>query len=122
MGIISWIVFGLLAGILAKFVMPGDDGGGFIKTTLLGVAGAMVGGFVGTQLGFGDVTGFNVRSFAIAIAGAVAVLWVYRRLKKSLARLSRCTASRPSTIIQISKTSKSDASAVSAALPSARNC
>lgn len=82
MGIISWIVFGLLAGILAKFVMPGDDGGGFIKTTLLGVAGAMVGGFVGTQLGFGDVTGFNVRSFAIAIAGAVAVLWVYRRLKK----------------------------------------
>lgn len=83
MGIISWIVFGLLAGILAKFVMPGDDGGGFIRTTLLGVAGAMVGGFVGTQLGFGDVTGFNVRSFGIAIAGAVAVLWIYRKLKKS---------------------------------------
>jgi uncharacterized membrane protein YeaQ/YmgE (transglycosylase-associated protein family) len=82
MGIISWIVFGLLSGILAKFVMPGDDGGGFIKTTLLGVAGAMVGGFAGTKLGFGDVTGFNVRSFAIAIAGAVAVLWVYRMLKK----------------------------------------
>lgn len=83
MGIISWIVFGLLAGILAKFVMPGEDGGGFIRTTLLGVAGAMVGGFIGTRLGFGDVTGFNVRSFAIAIAGAVAVLWAYRRLKKS---------------------------------------
>ncbi len=82
MGIISWIVFGLLAGILAKFLMPGDDGGGFIGTTLVGVAGAMVGGFVGTELGFGDVTGFNVKSFAIAIAGAVAVLWVYRRLKK----------------------------------------
>ncbi|MGB5545819.1 MAG: GlsB/YeaQ/YmgE family stress response membrane protein [Polyangiales bacterium] len=82
MGIISWLGFGLLAGILAKFVMPGDDGGGFIKTTLLGVAGAMVGGFVGTQLGFGDVTGFNVRSFGIAIAGAVAVLWLYRMLKK----------------------------------------
>jgi uncharacterized membrane protein YeaQ/YmgE (transglycosylase-associated protein family) len=83
MGIISWIVFGLLAGILAKFVMPGEDGGGFIRTTLLGVAGAMVGGFIGTRLGFGDVTGFNVRSFAIAIAGAVAVLWAYRKLKKS---------------------------------------
>jgi len=83
MGIISWIVFGLLAGILAKFVMPGEDGGGFIRTTFLGVAGAMVGGFIGTRLGFGDVTGFNVRSFAIAIAGAVAVLWAYRRLKKS---------------------------------------
>ena len=82
MGIISWIVFGLLAGILAKFIMPGDDGGGFIKTTLLGVAGAVVGGFVGTQLGFGDVTGFNVRSFGIAIAGALAVLGLYRVLKK----------------------------------------
>ena len=83
MGIISWIVFGLLAGILAKFVMPGDDPGGFIRTTLLGVVGAMVGGFIGTQLGFGDVTGFNVRSFAIAIAGAVLVLAVYRKLKSS---------------------------------------
>jgi uncharacterized membrane protein YeaQ/YmgE (transglycosylase-associated protein family) len=83
MGIISWVVFGLLAGILAKFVMPGEDGGGFIKTTLLGVAGAMIGGFIGTQLGFGDVTGFNVRSFAIAIAGAVLVLWVYRMIRKS---------------------------------------
>ena len=83
MGIISWIVFGLLVGILAKFVMPGDDGGGFIKTTLLGVAGALVGGFIATAIGFGDVTGFNVRSFAIAIAGAVLVLWGYRKLKSS---------------------------------------
>jgi uncharacterized membrane protein YeaQ/YmgE (transglycosylase-associated protein family) len=83
MGIISWIVFGLLVGILAKFVMPGDDGGGFIKTTLLGVAGALVGGFIATAIGFGDVTGFNVRSFAIAIAGAVFVLWGYRKLKSS---------------------------------------
>ena len=83
MGIISWIVFGLLVGILAKFVMPGDDGGGFIKTTLLGVAGAVVGGFIATAIGFGDVTGFNVRSFAIAIAGAVLVLWGYRKLKSS---------------------------------------
>ena len=82
MGIISWIVFGLLAGILAKFVMPGDDGGGFIWTTGLGVAGALVGGFICTQLGFGDVTGFNVRSFAIAIAGSVSLLWIYRRVKK----------------------------------------
>jgi uncharacterized membrane protein YeaQ/YmgE (transglycosylase-associated protein family) len=83
MGIVSWILFGLLAGILAKFVMPGDDGGGFIKTTLLGVVGAIVGGFIGTRLGFGDVTGFNVRSFAIASTGAVLVLWLYRMVKKS---------------------------------------
>jgi len=83
MGIVSWILFGLLAGILAKFVMPGDDGGGFIKTTLLGVVGAIVGGFIGTRLGFGDVTGFNVRSFAIASTGAVLVLWLYRMVKKN---------------------------------------
>lgn len=83
MGIVSWIVFGLIAGLLAKFVVPGDDPGGFIKTTLLGVAGALIGGFVGTRLGFGDVTGFNVRSFAIASAGAVLVLWIYRMVKKS---------------------------------------
>jgi len=83
MGIVSWILFGLLAGILAKFVMPGDDGGGFIKTTLLGVAGALVGGFIGTRLGFGSVTGFNVRSFAIAGAGTLLILWLYRLVKKS---------------------------------------
>lgn len=83
MGIVSWILFGLLAGILAKFVMPGDDGGGFIKTTLLGVAGALVGGFIGTRLGFGTVTGFNVRSFAIAGSGTLLILWIYRLLKKS---------------------------------------
>jgi uncharacterized membrane protein YeaQ/YmgE (transglycosylase-associated protein family) len=83
MGIVSWILFGLLAGILAKFMMPGDDGGGFIKTTVLGVVGAIVGGFIGTRLGFGEVTGFNVRSFAIASAGAVLVLWLYRMVKKS---------------------------------------
>ena len=83
MGIISWIVFGLIAGVFAKFLMPGDDSGGFVKTTLLGVAGALVGGFIGTKLGFGDVTGFNVRSFAIAIGGALLVLWGYRKLKSS---------------------------------------
>ncbi len=83
MGIISWIVFGLIAGVFAKFLMPGDDSGGFIKTTLLGVAGALVGGFIGTKLGFGDVTGFNVRSFAIAIGGALLVLWGYRKIKSS---------------------------------------
>ena len=64
MGIISWIVFGLVAGIFAKFLMPGDDPGGFIKTTGLGVVGALVGGFIATRLSFGDVNGFNLRSFA----------------------------------------------------------
>ena len=83
MGIISWIVFGLVAGIFAKFLMPGDDPGGFLKTTGLGIVGALVGGFIGSRIGFGDVTGFNLRSFAIAIAGALLVLWGYRKIKSS---------------------------------------
>lgn len=83
MGIISWIVFGLVAGIFAKFLMPGDDAGGFIKTTIVGVLGAVVGGFIGTRIGFGDVTGFNLRSFAIAIAGSLLVLWAYRKIKSA---------------------------------------
>jgi len=81
MGLLSWIVFGLIAGILAKFLMPGRDGGGIIVTILLGIAGAVVGGFIATALGLGDVTGFNVRSFVIAVAGGVLVLVVYRRLR-----------------------------------------
>jgi uncharacterized membrane protein YeaQ/YmgE (transglycosylase-associated protein family) len=81
MGILSWIVFGLIAGILAKFFMPGPDGGGIIVTILLGIVGAVVGGFIGTALGLGDVTGFNFRSFIIAVGGGALVLFVYRRLR-----------------------------------------
>ena len=82
MGILSWIVFGLIAGVVAKWLMPGRDGGGFIMIILLGVAGAFVGGWIGTQLGFGNVTGFNLNSFFTAIIGALALLFVYRVLKK----------------------------------------
>ena len=67
MGIVSWIIFGLIAGALAKLLMPGDDPGGLIKTTILGIVGAVAGDFVGTALGFGEVTGFNVRSFVISL-------------------------------------------------------
>lgn len=83
MGILAWIIFGLLAGVAAKFLMPGDDPGGFIITTLLGIAGAVVGGFLGTQLGLGDVRGFDIRSFLIAVCGALVLLGGYRFLKKS---------------------------------------
>lgn len=81
MGLLSWIVFGLLAGIIAKFLMPGRDGGGVILTIVLGIAGAVVGGFIATALGLGDVTGFNIRSFIIAVGGAILVLLLYRRFK-----------------------------------------
>lgn len=78
MGILSWIIFGLIAGALAKWIMPGNDPGGCIVTILLGIVGASVGGFIGTQLGLGTVQGFDIRSFFIAIVGAVVVLAVYR--------------------------------------------
>ena len=81
MGILSWIIFGLIAGILAKVIMPGKDPGGFIVTILIGIAGAMVGGFISTALGFGDVTGFNLSSLGIAIGGALLLLFGYRKLR-----------------------------------------
>ena len=81
MGIIAWLVLGLIAGLLAKLIMPGQDPGGIIITILLGIAGALVGGFVGTQLGFGDITGFDLRSLALAVGGSVLLLALYRLLK-----------------------------------------
>lgn len=82
MGIFAWIVLGLIAGLLAKFIMPGRDPGGIIITILLGIGGAVVGGFIGTQLGFGDISGFDLRSLAIAVGGAVLLLFVYRLLRQ----------------------------------------
>lgn len=78
MGIISWIVFGLIAGALAKWIMPGKDPGGFIVTIVIGVVGAFVGGYVGTLLGMGAVDGFDIRSFFLAVVGAVLLLAGYR--------------------------------------------
>ena len=83
MGILAWIVFGLIAGALAKFLMPGSDPGGFIVTTILGIVGAVVGGFIAVQLGYGDITGFDLRSFAIAVLGAIVLLLGYRLVKSS---------------------------------------
>ena len=83
MGIFSWIIFGLIAGLLAKAIMPGKDPGGWIVTILLGIAGAVVGGFVATLLGFGNVSGFNLYSFLIAILGSLILLWLYRMFKRT---------------------------------------
>jgi uncharacterized membrane protein YeaQ/YmgE (transglycosylase-associated protein family) len=78
MGILTWIVLGLVAGFLAKFIMPGEQGGGIILTIVLGVVGALVGGFLGTSVfGFGEVSGFDLRSVGIAVLGAVVVLFLY---------------------------------------------
>lgn len=81
MGFITWIVLGLIVGILAKWIMPGKDGGGFFMTVILGVIGAMVGGYVSTLLGMGDVTGFNLSSIIIATVGALIVLFIYNKVR-----------------------------------------
>jgi uncharacterized membrane protein YeaQ/YmgE (transglycosylase-associated protein family) len=85
LGILSWIVFGLIAGIIAKLLMPGRDPGGCIITMLLGVAGAFVGGFL-YRLATGTTVlyfGFDVGSFAIAVLGAVVILALYRLIVRT---------------------------------------
>jgi len=82
MGILSWILFGLIAGIIAKLIMPGKDGGGFIITTVLGIVGAFVGGWIGAFFGLGSVGTFSLGSMATAVVGALLVLFIYRQIKK----------------------------------------
>jgi uncharacterized membrane protein YeaQ/YmgE (transglycosylase-associated protein family) len=78
MGIIAWIVLGLIAGGLAKLIMPGRDPGGIIVTMLIGIAGALIGGFVFSLFGGGGVTGLNLGSIVVAIVGALILLALYR--------------------------------------------
>lgn len=80
MGILSWIILGLLAGGIAKFLMPGKDPGGCLVTMLLGIVGASVGGWIGTTLGFGSVQQFDMRSLGIAILGSLVILLIYRMI------------------------------------------
>ena len=82
MGIVVWIILGLVVGVIAKLIMPGKDPGGFIITIILGIAGAFVGGFIASSLGFGSVAGFDIRSLLIAVGGAVLLLAIYRVVKK----------------------------------------
>ncbi|RQO30523.1 GlsB/YeaQ/YmgE family stress response membrane protein [Taibaiella sp. KBW10] len=80
--IIFWIVFGGIAGALAKFIMPGkNEPQGCIITIILGIVGALVGGFIGDVLWSSTgVTGFNLRSFALAVGGALVVLFIYGKI------------------------------------------
>ena len=76
MSIIGWIMFGLVVGIVGKLLMPGRDPGGFIITILLGIAGALIGGFIGQSLGFyreGEPAGF-----IMAVIGSIILLLIYR--------------------------------------------
>jgi len=80
MGVIGWILLGLLAGIIAKAVLPGDDPGGFIITTVIGIAGALLGGFLARALDIGDPIDefFDLSTWLAAIIGAVVLLLIYR--------------------------------------------
>ena len=82
MGVFVWLILGMVVGIIAKLIMPGRDPGGFIITIILGIAGALVGGFIASRLGFGSVTGFDLRSILIAVGGAIILLSIYRVIKK----------------------------------------
>ena len=82
MGILYWILLGLVVGLLAKLIVPGKQGGGIILTIILGIVGAFLGGWIGTLLGIGSVDGFNLTSILLATGGAIIVILVYSALKK----------------------------------------
>ncbi len=81
MGILSWILLGLMVGAIARWIMPGQGPRGILVTIAIGVIGAFLGGLIGAGLGLGSITGFNFKSVFLAIVGAVALLLGYRALK-----------------------------------------
>ena len=79
MGVIAWIVLGLLAGAIAKAVTPGDDAGGAIMTTVIGIIGAIIGGLIGEWVGFGGLGSFfELRTWILAVAGSIVLLLIVR--------------------------------------------
>lgn len=78
MGIISWIILGLIAGALAKWIMPGEDPGGIIVTILIGIAGAFLGGWLASLAGWGTMEQIDIGSIIAAIVGAMILLFIYR--------------------------------------------
>ena len=80
MGILTWILFGLVIGVIAKMLMPGRDPGGFIVTILLGIAGALLGGFVGRAMGFYGPN--ESAGWLISILGAIILLVLYRMMAR----------------------------------------
>jgi uncharacterized membrane protein YeaQ/YmgE (transglycosylase-associated protein family) len=79
MGIIGWIIFGLIVGAVAKLLMPGRDPGGWIVTILLGIAGALVGGFLGRAVGWYGPN--DAAGYLMSILGAIVLLVVYRLVR-----------------------------------------
>jgi uncharacterized membrane protein YeaQ/YmgE (transglycosylase-associated protein family) len=80
MGALSWIIFGLLAGVIAKWLTSGSEPKGCLVTIIIGIVGAGIGGWIGTQLGFGKVTGFDLRSLGLAVVGSVVLLLILQAI------------------------------------------
>jgi uncharacterized membrane protein YeaQ/YmgE (transglycosylase-associated protein family) len=78
MGIISWIFLGLIAGALAKLLVPGKDPGGFFVTIVIGIVGGLLGGFLGSFIGLGKIESFDLGGIIIATLGAIILLILYR--------------------------------------------
>ncbi len=81
MGILSWILLGLIAGALAKFIIPGNDPGGCLLTIVIGIVGAAIGGYLGTFFGWGEVHRFDGRGILIATIGSVVLLLIFRLIR-----------------------------------------
>ena len=82
MGIVSWIVVGLIAGWLAKMISAGSEPGGLVMTLLIGVVGAIVGGIIANALGYAGTSGINLYSILIATLGAVVFLWLWKTFSR----------------------------------------
>ena len=90
MGILAWIILGLIAGAIAKAIMPGRDPGGFIVTALIGIVGAVIGGFLGNMIfGIGGVSGVDIRSILISVVGALLLLGVTVAFRPDLVMVLR---------------------------------
>ncbi|HEY5741509.1 MAG TPA: GlsB/YeaQ/YmgE family stress response membrane protein, partial [Terrimicrobiaceae bacterium] len=79
---LSWILLGLVAGGLAKFVVPGKDPGGCLITIIIGIVGALLGGFLGSLIGLGQVESFDIGGIFIATLGAIILLIIYRLVRR----------------------------------------
>lgn len=81
MGILAWIIFGLIIGLVARWIVPGSAPGGIIADIIVGIIGAFVGGWLYSLFGHAGVTGFNLPSMLCALIGAVVLLWVIRAVR-----------------------------------------
>lgn len=92
MGFIAWIIIGLIAGAIAKAIVPGKQGGGIFATLLLGIAGGIIGGLIGGAIAGKGLTGFSLWSLILAVAGSVLLLFAYEALVGAKNRRLRRTA------------------------------